>query len=54
MRGEALRNQYMRDLADISEVLPSVWEERAWSERCLEVSGERREGCSDEAEYEPQ
>jgi cardiolipin synthase A/B len=37
--GEALCDQYFRDLADASEVQPSVWAHRGWAERCLEAVG---------------
>jgi cardiolipin synthase len=37
--GEALRDQYFRDLADSAEVQPSVWVQRDWVERCLEAVG---------------
>jgi cardiolipin synthase len=37
--GDALRDQYFRDLADASEVQPSVWAHRGWAERCVEAIG---------------
>ena len=37
--GEALREQYFRDLADAAEVQPSVWATRGWAERGLEAIG---------------
>jgi cardiolipin synthase A/B len=37
--GEALRDQYFRDLADASEVQHSLWAHRGWAERCLEAIG---------------
>jgi cardiolipin synthase len=37
--GEALRAQYFKDLADASEVRPSVWAQRGWAERFLEAIG---------------
>ena len=37
--GDALRDQYLRDLADAEEVQPSVWAERGWAERSLEAIG---------------
>ncbi|HEU4344282.1 MAG TPA: phosphatidylserine/phosphatidylglycerophosphate/cardiolipin synthase family protein [Candidatus Binatia bacterium] len=37
--GEALRDQYFRDLADAEEVQPSAWAHRGWAERCLEGIG---------------
>lgn len=37
--GGALRDQYLNDLADASEVQPSVWNKRGWTERCLEAIG---------------
>jgi cardiolipin synthase len=37
--GDALRDQYFKDLTDSSEVQPSAWAKRSWAERCLEVIG---------------
>lgn len=37
--GEALRDQYFRDLADAPELQHSLWTERGWAERCLEGIG---------------
>lgn len=37
--GKAMRDQYLRDMANASEVQPSVWAERGWAERCLEAIG---------------
>ncbi|HET8564470.1 MAG TPA: cardiolipin synthase B, partial [Candidatus Binatia bacterium] len=37
--GNALRDQYFRDLVDASEVQPSVWAKRGWTERCVEAIG---------------
>jgi cardiolipin synthase len=37
--GEALRDQYFKDLADSSEVQPSGWAKRGPAERCLEAIG---------------
>jgi cardiolipin synthase A/B len=37
--GQALHDQYFRDLADASEVQPSVWKERGWAERFVEAIG---------------
>ena len=37
--GDALRDQYLRDLADAEEVQPSAWAQRGWAERSLEVIG---------------
>jgi cardiolipin synthase len=37
--GSALTEQFYRDLADASEVQPSVWAQRGWAERFLEALG---------------
>jgi cardiolipin synthase len=37
--GDALRDQYLRDLADASAVQPTVWPQRGWVERFLEALG---------------
>jgi cardiolipin synthase A/B len=37
--GEALREQYFKDLADSSEVQAVEWVKRGWAERCLEALG---------------
>jgi cardiolipin synthase len=37
--GDALRDQFFRDLADAAEVQPSVWAERGWAERGVEAIG---------------
>ena len=37
--GDALRDQYFKDLADSSEVQPSEWARRGWAERSLEALG---------------
>ena len=37
--GEALREQYFKDLADSSEVQAVEWTKRGWAERCLEALG---------------
>jgi len=37
--GDALRDQFFRDLADAAEVQLSVWAERGWAERGVEAIG---------------
>ena len=37
--GEALREQYFKDLADSSEVQAVEWVKHGWAERCLEALG---------------
>jgi cardiolipin synthase len=37
--GDALCDQFFRDLADAAEVQPSMWAERGWAERDVEAIG---------------